>query len=289
MVAWDLIMGVALLGLVSAAIFWCGWFVAGRTPRWLAGVIALVTLALTLAFGVTLHGRLFLARILPFSNAIVVGNWIPLGAALLLGIIAREPTIPRWRRWAVTGMLATLAWYTVAYDLFSFCPRPGQPQFRNGVCMQTTASSCSACCAVGLLMHHGIPATETELMALCLARAGGIPELGLYRSLELKTRQTGWDVEILEPDFETLRRSDSYPVLLLVEGDEPGGSPAAKLWRPKRANHAIVVYGFADDGKAEVGDPASGRTRWTADKLRRCWYGDGLRLVRRQEKSSVGA
>jgi len=285
MVAWDLVLGVILLGLVSGTLLWCGWFVACRTPRWLTGVIALVTLALTLAFGLTLHGRLSLARFFPSSNAIVVGNWIPLGAALLLGIVAREPTIPRWRRMAVTGMLATLAWYTVAYDLFAPCPRPGQPLFRDGVCMQTTASSCSACCAVGLLMHHEIPATESELMALCLARASGTPELGLYRGLKVKTRQTGWDVEILKPDFETLRRSDSGPVLLLVERNDLGRASAVEWWRPKRANHAIVVYGFTNDGSAEVGDPSCGRMRWSAEGLRRRWHGDGLRLVWRQKES----
>lgn len=281
MVVWDLLLGIIVLGLLAAGLFYCGRMVAGRSPRWLTAATAVATLALTLAFAVAVHGRLILARFLPFPNVIVVGNWIPLGAAFLAGIVARERAIPCWRRVVVLGMLTALASYTVAYELLAAGLQPEQPRFLDGVCMQTTPSSCSACCAVALLMSHKIPATEGELMTLCLTRPRGTPELGLYRGLKLKTRHTAWCVETFRCDVDTLRRSSSFPVVLLVEMN-PEYSRGLAQGGMNRTNHAIVVHGFRGDGSAEVGNPSSGRQRWSVDKLRRQWFGDGLRLVPRQ-------
>jgi RNA polymerase sigma-70 factor (subfamily 1) len=286
--AWDLILGVTVLVLLSGVLFRCGWIVAHRAAAWLAGAIAVATFAGTVAFATTLHGQLSLARMLPFSNAIVLGNWIPLGAALLMGIVARQRTVPRWRRLAVSGMLAALAWYTVGYDLLARGPKPRPPRFSDGFCMQTTSSSCSACCAAALLMYYEIPATEGEMMDLCLTRLGGTPELGLYRGVTIKTRRTALDVEVMRHGLESLRQVDGCPALLLVDAEDAVGPETGNWWRANGPDHAIVVYGFADDGKVEVGDPSCGLDRWTMNELRRRWHGDGLRLVR-QAGSATGS
>ncbi len=51
-------------------------------------------------------------------------------------------------------------------------------------------------------------------------------------------------------------------------------------WTPG-VGHTVVVFGFTDDGRVEVGDPAVGREHWTVDDLRVLWNGEGLRFVRR--------
>jgi hypothetical protein len=130
-------------------------------------------------------------------------------------------------------------------------------------------------------MEHGIPARESEMIRLCLTRRGGTPELGLYRGLKLKTQQTPWDVEVLSCTAEAFIRPELYPALLLVDTDSHGVQP---WWRPRKASHAIVVRGITKYGTIEVADPSSGVGTWSIDSLRKCWLGDGLRLVRRESQ-----
>ena len=273
----DLAAGVAVLGFVSAVLFWSGLAVARRT-RAVTALVAIGTLVLLLTYGFTLYGTLTIARILPFSNVIVVGNWIPPGAAVLMGILASQRSIPRWRRHALLILLASLAWYPVARDVWAPHPPPGKPLFFYGVCVQTTAASCSPCSATNLLLEHNIPATEREMMDLCLTRATGTPELGLYRGLKLKTANTDWDVEVLKTDLDTLQRTNLFPAILLVStyGEENSvGGPLGTV------GHAIVVYGFTDHGRVEIADPSAGRQRLLVTVLRDRFCGTALRLVRR--------
>jgi len=278
----DLAIGVFAICLATGVLFRSGKTLVRRCPPWISNAAALITLAVALVFAMTLHGQLTLIRLLPLSNAIVLGNWLPLGAAVLAGIVAGQSSVPAWRRATTVGMLTGLAWYTIAYDMFAPAPQPDRPRFLQGVCMQTTADSCSACCAVALLTEHGIPARESEMMELCLTRRGGTPELGLYRGLKLKTQNTPWDVDILSRQPETLLQPDVYPVLLLVDAEPFDEDAVQPWWRPRKAHHAIVAFGIKDKGTIEVGDPGSGRLTWTIDRLRQCWFGGGLRLVRRE-------
>lgn len=278
----DLAISIFAICLAAGFLFWTSKALVHRFRPWVSNTTALITLALTLVFAATMHGQLTLVRLLPVSNAIVLGNWLPLGAAVLAGSVAGQVSVPAWRRAATIGMLTGLAWYTIACDLFAPAPQPDRPRFLDGICMQTNADSCSACCAVALLTEHGIPARESEMMELCLTRRGGTPELGLYRGLKLKTQDTPWDVEILSCTPEALRQPDMYPALLLVDARPSYDGTDQPRWRPRKANHAVVVYGITEHGSIAVGNPSAGRKRWTFDHLRQSWLGDGLRLMRRE-------
>jgi len=277
----DLVFGGALLLSASSLSFWCSCCISLRLCTRSSSTVAICCLALTLAFTIGSYGQLDLARFIPLANVIVLGNWIPLGAAILGGIVAVQAKIPAWRRTATVGMLTGLAWYTVGCDLLASRPQPATPWFQDGVCMQTTVDSCSACCAATILMECGIPASENEMMELCLTRRGGTPELGLYRGLKLKTQKTIWDIQILSCTPEAFLQPDAYPALLLVDVNGPSLGTRS-WWRPRRAEHAVIAYGITQSGLIEVGDPSAGRKRWSLEQLRQCWLGDGLRLVRRE-------
>lgn len=279
MIAGDLAIGIAALAFLSAGLFWVGLAAARRTRAPITGLVAASTLALMLVYGFTLLGTLTMAWLLPVSNVIVVGNWLPLGAGVLMGILAGQRAIPAWRRGVFVALLASVAWYPVAADLLAPGPPPGRPRFFQGVCLQTTTASCSACSATALLMEHQIPATEAEMMKLCLTRRTGTPELGLYRGLKLKTANTDWDVEVLRTDLAVLRDTNSCPAILLIEVDSEDGRVG---WKLRSVNHTIVVYGFTKLGSAEIADPGSGRERLSFDCLRERFRGSALRLVPRR-------
>lgn len=276
----DLLQGLAVLCLLSGAIFECGFRLARGGRRWISAT--LFCLASAIAAGAWLHGQLHVARILPFSNVILVGNWLPLAAAMLMGGIAAVRQMPAGRRIVLAGMLGTVAWYTVVEDLSAPAPPVGPPRFWQGFCLQSTPASCSPCCAAALLMDHEIQATEAEMVKLCLSRFDGTPELGLYRGLKLKTRGTPWDVEIVSGDFESLRQPGGAPAIVFVNAGDDGLEGVPIAWFFRRQSHAVVIYGFDGNGNAAVGDPGVGRGRWKADQLRHRWCGTGLRLVRRR-------
>ena len=245
---------------------------------------AIAVLVLLTGFALALHGRLVLAQLVPWSGAIVLTNWITPGACFLVGIVLAERSAPVWRRAAIGGLLGGLGWSTVAAPLLAPAAEAGAPAYRYGVCVQTSPASCSAAAAAILLREHLIETSEREMAELCLTSTRGTPELGLYRGLRLKTDGTPWQVEVLAGNPGVLRLAAASPALLLVRiGQRSPDEPVLARFWPERnlANHAIVFYGFADDGSAVIGDPAAGLTRWTAEELANRWRGEGLRLVRR--------
>src|SRR6187401_1660235 len=74
----DLLVGVAIIGLLSALLFVAARRVAPALPVRLTNLLAIFFIALMIAFVLLVQGRPFLARVLPFSNLIVVGNVQPL-------------------------------------------------------------------------------------------------------------------------------------------------------------------------------------------------------------------
>jgi hypothetical protein len=267
---------------LSTGLLWAGNALGRRLPQPILSALAAASVVLLFCFALFLHGRLVLAQILPISNVVVLGNWMPLLASCAAGAIAAMSAIPPWRRHALGLLLVGATWYSVFSVVLAPAPALGAPQFLRGFCIQTSASSCSPCCAVALLREHGIRTSEAEMVSLCMTGTGGTPELGLYRGLRRKVRDTTWAVQIVQGDVERLRQPEPWPLLLLVESPTPN-SPAPRAWwkRGRIADHAVVFYGFTEDGSADIGDPVAGRTTWTAEELQDRWCGSGLRLVPR--------
>lgn len=295
---WDIVAATLIIAALSFGFFGWGFVIARRSSKAVSACLTLAAVAFVLWFAFAVRGRLVMASFLPFSNVIVLGNWIPLVAALLSGIIAAQDVIPLWRRLTLTGMIVSSAWYTNVVNLGGEAPRAYDLWSSRRVCLQTTTASCSACCAVMLLKRCGIPADEQEMIKLCLTTRKGTPTLGLYRGLLMKTKTAGadWKVQVVRCGVEELRRDKSGPVLLLVSLDRNKDSVEEILrqWLGAPAtDHAVVLYRFTEDGKAIIGDPAGGvepgggRYIWTLDCLRERWGGEGLRLVPRHKKADA--
>ncbi|HUT93716.1 MAG TPA: hypothetical protein VMY37_29905 [Thermoguttaceae bacterium] len=279
----DLLAGVAILLSLSVVLFRWGATTARQRPAALSLGVASATVACILVFASTVHGTLRLAEILPLTNVILLGNWLPPGAALLAGIVSGQRAVPPWRRAVFVLILLSLAWYTVLFHLLP--QRVGATgRFENGVCVQTSSASCSPCCAVTALQCCDVEASEREMSRLCLTSKAGTSPLGLYRGLKLKTRDTARDVEIVRCSVEELCRANSYPVIMnpRIEpqtciGQRDGAAPT---WLPK-VKHTVVILGVTPRGRVLIGDPSCGCVEWSLDDLRRRWSGVGLRLAER--------
>ena len=278
----DLYLALALTAAVSFAAFLVGLALGRRLGPVAVAVAALLTCAFIVGFVRFAADHLLLAGLLPFSNVVVLGDWLPPAVALLAGLAWQRIPGRAWRKGLLVVPLVLLCGFRSANTLFGPTP-PMDDRWKRGVCLQTSQASCSAAAAATLLKAHGIDANEAEIARLCLTREAGTPTHGLYRGLKLKTKDSPWDVEAFRGDLKSLRR-ERGPVILSVRLDPGPGVDEryARLWGwTPGVNHTVVFFGFRDDGKTEVGDPAVGRENWRVEDLAVLWHGEGLRLVPR--------
>jgi hypothetical protein len=90
----DIVWGLVLLGVCTIGSFALGCRLGRTLPVWLARWLGVATTVATAAYIAFVYDDVVMAKLLPLSNLIVVGNWIP----------------------PLTGLLAGLAW--------SLIPRP---------------------------------------------------------------------------------------------------------------------------------------------------------------------
>ena len=285
----DLWIAAAGMTALSSLLFALGASLAPRLSPRAAAALAFAACAFILGFIFLLSDHLVIARLLPFSNVILLGDALPPAVALLAGVAWGRIPGAAWRRSILVApflMLCALRSYGLA---FGDPPPLGEGRWKDGVCRQTTPASCSAAAAATLLKAYGIPATEAEMARLCLTRESGTTMHGLYRGLRLKTRATPWEVESFRGDVDSLRR-ETGPVILTVRLD-PGPGVDERYERDwgwaAGVRHTIVFFGIRDDGKTDVGDPSVGRENWRAEDVRLLWHGEGVRLRRRPDRSET--
>ena len=227
-----------------------------------------------------------LASWLPISSLIVVGNWLPLFAAVLAAIAWRSAAASPVRQVMLTGAMLATGSYALAYPMLGSAPPCGNHWDKMGTCLQTTKLTCSAACAATLLKRHGIEASEQEMAELCLTRQGTSWQ-GLYRGLKLKTAGTPWDVEIVRCRPDDLAHHASGPMILSVglEAGERADTDFTREfgWVPG-VNHSVVLTGFTKSGMAVIADPSieMSREHWDRPMLATLWRGYAIRLVPRQ-------
>ena len=243
-----------------------------------AGAVAFVVVHALLP-----QDSLWLARVLPLTNVIVVGNWVPVAVAMLAAVVWRDTRTTRSRRGLAIVVLLLGGAYLVYEPLVG--PRPHcRNLWYHDICVQSSFVTCSPAAAATFLRCYGIRTTEGEMARSCLTTWRGTPRLGLYRGLSLKTAHTGLRPEPVGGGMADLRAAAPESVLLFV-GLRRGERADPRYehewgWQPG-ASHAVVLFRFLPDGWIEVGDPAAGREKWRTEALDVLWHGEGLRLVRR--------
>ena len=283
--ALDLWWGFALVLALAVALFLATASVARRlsSPA-LSGLAVLVVGALLLYIR-SIWYDVRLANWLPFSNLIVVGNWLPLFAAVLAGVTWQKTRGCSWRRFGFAGALGCTALYALVYPVLGTAPRCESRWDWMGNCLQTTDYTCSPASAATLLKAHGIQSSEQEMAELCLTRHGTSWQ-GLYRGLKLKTAGTRWDVQVVACSRQELPKLPG-PMIISVGLDSSASRDTEFTrefgWIPG-VNHSVVLLGFTSYGNANIADPTQelSREEWDDEMLKILWRGYAIRLVERK-------
>ena len=140
----DVYLGLTVIFALAVLMFLLGLkSVMCVSPR-IGKVLAVGTIVAGGLSVVFLRESVVLARVLPFSNLIVLANWLPLAAGFLTGIVwqlVKEAKRPR--RWPVV-VLALLGAYSAIHPLLGQPPRCYNHWDEDGVCRQTSQKTCSA-------------------------------------------------------------------------------------------------------------------------------------------------
>lgn len=281
----DLIVGIAILAAISALVAVAAVRLAERCNRpvflWLAGVVFVLAIGLYLLL---LYDHAWLARLLPFSNVIVLGNIVPVLSSGLAGLLWGVRHIPLVRRALLCLGLLIPGWYTAACHFWNPPVPSGQHWSPDGVCVQSSPATAGACAAATLLDYYGIVTDEAEMVRACLCSPHDTPLLGIYRALKQKTADSPYRVRV-ELGNKALADETALPLLLSVDPPWPTGcSPLATPERRLRCphtRHLVVLYGYDENGDAVIGDPAVGKSVWSAEHLAARYRGEALGLERR--------
>ena len=281
----DIYFGLAAVAMVSVGAFWIA-----RHAALAGGKAVSTTLAFVGTVGMFYFTRSFwhnvdLARILPYSNLIVIGNWASVVTAFLAGLVWHSVEGGRVRRGVLVAALGVVGLIAIVAPIAGTSPRCGNSWTWQGYCIQTTRYTCSAASAATLLRLHGIETTEQEMADLCFTRKGTTWP-GLFRGLKRKTSGTPWDVEVVSGDLNDLRNLASSPIILTVGLQNSNAIDAAERgpqgWIPG-VNHSVVLLEFIETDYVVIADPTPGigRELWHISDLERVWQNVGMRLVER--------
>lgn len=288
------VMVLVSIGLMVGVAVWgrrqTGWVVAG-----VGGIGA----GLLVAHATVWNDSLLWVHVMPLRELVIWGNVVPLGTGLLAGVVWVKGKGPWWWRGALATVILAMGIWRTLWPVWLEKPPLGTDKWTIGVCRQTSQASCSAAAAATLLKAYGIPATEREMVDLCLTSTQGTPMLGLYRGLHIKTEGTPYRVAAFVGNLDEFRRRGTglavISVGLGVGEHEIAGIGASVVKQPpvidpryendwgwiRGVKHSVVASGQVDRGKVEVADPAVGRERWNDDAMRTLWVGEALYLVRR--------
>ncbi|QDV46655.1 Peptidase C39 family protein [Stieleria neptunia] len=294
----DLVVATSVMICLCLVI---GWFVASRMKRQsrLSSVVLCVSVFSAAGYVYFLNGMLTWARFVPLTAAIVWTNFAPIFLCVASAAALAIPNRPLWRRGGLSLVLGVFATAMLLQPIVQPVIRPVRHSrntvwLGHDVCQQSGSVTCSPAAAATLLKANGIDAEEHQLVRWCLTDALGTTSLGLWRGLRLATAKTDLEPEVMDVTLEDLlsreQRDDLFPCLILVGFPRFGTVASPEIesryikdygW-PRGFRHSVVLYGPAEDGGVEVGDPSIGRERWAKQDLEILWRGEAVRLVRRE-------
>ena len=285
----DIVIGLVVLTAISVVAFSAATRVSSRSSARGRTVLAAGVIVLVGVYLAVLWDSAALARMLPWSNLIVVGNWFPIAAALLAGVCWGDRASGPRARIVYPALLVVLSNYSVVAPLIGKAPTCENVWTDDGICVQTADATCSAACAATLLRMYGIEATEQEMAKLCVTREGTRWQ-GLYRGLKRKTAGTDWDVRVEECSAEEAANRIGGPMIAAVGiGRQTSRSDFYRSewgWMGDRG-HSVIVAGPGPCGWFEVIDPNPdyGRGVWSPQTITDLWQSRVIRLVPRDSEA----
>ncbi len=218
-------------------------------------------------------GWLYRFRALPGSE--LAGAGMGFGAGVAMSVLRRGVGRGRSRGFvrSVSGLLA----FTVALLLLAPYAKPLvaplridlRDHWRDGVCLQSTPSTCGPASAATLLRRFGRSVSERELAKECYTYGGGTESWYLMRAL----RNRG-----LQVDLKLTPPQPAAPPFPSIAGTQIGG--------PGGSGHFICILG-QQEGRLLIGDPIGGRYLLTPQQMRSKYYLTGFFLCVNDPSHSV--
>ncbi len=274
----DILIGALIMLAVCSLAFVMGLKATEHRSRRLGNLVGVCVLLLTIAYIVFLWDHAVLTRFIPWSNVILLGNWFPVGAAILSGIACgRLQDYPARRAVTAVTMLA-VGGLGLFWPLLGFPPEC-RDEWQGQNCLQTSQTSCMAAAAATVLKHYGVESSEQEMAHLCFTRKG-TNWLGLYHGIAVKLQPVQLGPVLFDGKLEQLLAHDGPQIISCGISDEVARKyPHYKAdwgWIPG-VKHAVVLL-RAEDDWLYIADPAVGLETWAMDDLRILWDGRGLRV-----------
>ena len=133
----------------------------------------------------------------------------------------------------------------------------------DGICIQTSAYSCSAAASAAFLYQYGIETTEREMANLCVTRPGlltaGTTDSGIMRGLRKKAGDYA-SVRITAPRYEEIPVPSMVSILIT-----------------RLMAHTVVVE-HVDADEILLNNPMFGRHVMTRDEFERRWQGSAITI-----------
>jgi len=279
----DLLWGLIIIVVLSMICFRLALLITSRLPIWSCEVLAVITVAFLTYYTFNIRDETWLANYLPFSNIIILGNWYPLMAGFLSGLVWRRLPGKWYRKLPATVLLMGIGIYATVHPLIGDTPVCTNT-WQADVCLQTSASTCSPAAVCTVLKSYKIEATEAEMAEKCLTFQRGSLWQGIYRGLKLKTEGTDYKVIPRNCTVDELKAIPRGQLVLSVElkkGTNYDPIYEEKFgWQPGQA-HTVAYYGFIDDNTVLIADPSIGWERWSRKDLETLWHGQAFQLVER--------
>jgi predicted double-glycine peptidase len=277
---------LALLWLLTAVAGFAGWRAGAGRGRG-ASVLAMVLAGLLLAGAALLwHPSRLPDWLISLYTLYCQSSWFALPAAALFLLGAQqlkvqaqmegaraptEQTKQSYRRsvyllWLIAGFVVLVASIRLLAPP-QFAAPAAMPA--DGVVRQTTGYTCGAASCATLLRRLEIDpgATEAEMARLCMThRWGGTTTLGMAVGLKSKLAGLGWQVRILEPDWDTFVRLRK-PCL-------------AAIRHSALVSHSVVVCGIDPLLGVQVADPLLGLRRVREDSFKRLFQSETVVVFR---------
>jgi hypothetical protein len=270
--------------VVSAALFSLACRLVGKLSRRARLAFAAIITAAIAIFSLFLLDSRRLLVILPFQAAIIYANFLLPLSAILAAVLWSTRT-PVWRRLLLISVCILLA-SRFAFGAITVRTPECIDSWDGSVCLQSNHSTCSPAAAATLLACHGIDTTEQEMARLCLTGKHGTYLHGLYRGLRIKTRRTPLRAAVRSTDLTHLRNDVDLPVILNVRLTSKVACRDLRYardwnWRIG-VTHTVVLFGFTDDERVDIGEPGVGREFWHVQALRDLWHGEYICLEKRE-------
>ena len=248
---------------------------SGRLGLMVASLVVLIIVAYIVFF----WDNAILTSLIPYSNVILLGNFFPIGAAVLSGVACgRLKEFPFRQAATAIAML-------IAGGVGLFWPLLGSPpeckdKWAGSTCLQTSESSCMAAASATLLKSYGVETSEQRMARLCFTRERGTNWLGLYHGLSVQLKSKGLRPVLFDENLEELKKHRDPQIIsceLTAEAAKTHPDLSNEWGWIEGVKHAVVLISIEDDS-VRVADPSNGLERWSIDQLRLLWDGRGARV-----------